>query len=38
LGRKGKFGECKGSSQRIQKRILARYRRYQKTGKKRRNV
>jgi len=37
LGRKGELGKRKGGNQRIQKRILMRYGRYKKTGKKRGN-
>jgi len=38
LGKKGKLGECKRSSQRIQERILARYRRYSKIRVRKRSI
>jgi len=38
LGKKEKLEECKGSSQKIQERILVRYERYQKIEKRRRDI
>jgi len=38
LGRKGKSGKCKRDSQRVQKGIPTRHRRYKTTRKRRKNI
>jgi len=38
LGRKGKSGKCKRGSQRVQKGIPMRHRRYKTTRKRKRNI
>ena len=38
LGRKGKSRKCKGSNRGVRKRIQKKHGRYQKTGKRRRNI